>query len=74
MSIMTKTAEQQIQKGLAGVLVDTTKISKVNPETKSLLYRGYPVPTCSGTASYPPPTSWTPWSPPKGPAGRWLRW
>ena len=32
-----------IHKGLAGVLVDTTSISKVNPETNSLLYRGYPV-------------------------------
>ncbi len=33
----------QIHKGLAGVVVDTTAISKVNPETNSLLYRGYPV-------------------------------
>lgn len=33
----------QIRKGLAGVVVDTTAISKVNPETNSLLYRGYPV-------------------------------
>src|SRR3954462_5881082 len=32
-----------IHKGLAGVVVDTTAISKVNPETNSLLYRGYPV-------------------------------
>ena len=32
-----------IRKGLAGVVVDTTAISKVNPETNSLLYRGYPV-------------------------------
>jgi citrate synthase/2-methylcitrate synthase len=35
--------EQDIRKGLAGVVVDTTAISKVNPETNSLLYRGYPV-------------------------------
>lgn len=35
--------EQEIKKGLAGVVVDTTAISKVNPETNSLLYRGYPV-------------------------------
>ncbi|MEJ6489524.1 bifunctional 2-methylcitrate synthase/citrate synthase [Leucobacter sp. USCH14] len=34
---------QEIKKGLAGVIVDTTAISKVNPETNSLLYRGYPV-------------------------------
>jgi 2-methylcitrate synthase/citrate synthase II len=32
-----------IQKGLAGVVVDTTAISEVDPETSSLLYRGYPV-------------------------------
>ncbi|MGT2427367.1 bifunctional 2-methylcitrate synthase/citrate synthase [Amnibacterium kyonggiense] len=36
-------ADQEIRKGLAGVVVDTTAISKVNPETNSLLYRGYPV-------------------------------
>lgn len=35
--------EPDIRKGLAGVVVDTTAISKVNPETNSLLYRGYPV-------------------------------
>lgn len=40
---MTETATPQIHKGLAGVIVDTTKISKVNPDTNSLLYRGYPV-------------------------------
>src|SRR5699024_4733609 len=33
----------EIKKGLAGVYVDETAISKVNPETNSLLYRGYPV-------------------------------
>jgi 2-methylcitrate synthase len=36
-------AETEIKKGLAGVVVDTTAVSKVNPETNSLLYRGYPV-------------------------------
>ncbi|MBG6055871.1 citrate synthase/2-methylcitrate synthase [Salinibacterium sp. CAN_S4] len=36
-------AAPEIRKGLAGVYVDTTSISKVNPETNSLLYRGYPV-------------------------------
>ncbi|MBB5633679.1 citrate synthase/2-methylcitrate synthase [Cryobacterium mesophilum] len=35
--------EPDIHKGLAGVTVDTTAISKVNPDTNSLLYRGYPV-------------------------------
>jgi len=38
---MTDTIE--IKKGLAGVVADVTAISKVNPETNSLLYRGYPV-------------------------------
>ncbi|PPK92919.1 citrate synthase [Kineococcus xinjiangensis] len=35
--------EPQIRKGLAGVVVDTTAVSKVVPETNSLTYRGYPV-------------------------------
>ncbi|QEO14298.1 bifunctional 2-methylcitrate synthase/citrate synthase [Agromyces intestinalis] len=35
--------QPEIYKGLAGVPVDYTAISKVNPETNSLLYRGYPV-------------------------------
>ena len=34
---------QEIHKGLDGVLADYTAVSKVNPETNSLLYRGYPV-------------------------------
>ncbi|RDI49087.1 bifunctional 2-methylcitrate synthase/citrate synthase [Nocardia mexicana] len=33
----------EIKKGLAGVVVDTTAISKVVPETNSLTYRGYAV-------------------------------
>lgn len=36
-------SDAQIHKGLAGVVVDTTAVSSVNPETNSLLYRGYPV-------------------------------
>ncbi len=32
-----------IKKGLAGVVADTTAVSKVVPETNSLTYRGYPV-------------------------------
>ena len=32
-----------VHRGLAGVVVDTTAISKVDPATNSLLYRGYPV-------------------------------
>ena len=40
---MSETLDQGIHKGLAGVVVDVTAISKVNPDTNSLLYRGYPV-------------------------------
>ncbi|MFD1213154.1 bifunctional 2-methylcitrate synthase/citrate synthase [Arthrobacter sp. GCM10027362] len=42
----------QIHKGLAGVVVDTTRISKVNPETNSLLYRGYPVQELAAKCSF----------------------
>ncbi|GAT74093.1 bifunctional 2-methylcitrate synthase/citrate synthase [Microbacterium hydrocarbonoxydans] len=44
--------EPDIRKGLAGVVVDTTAISKVNPETNSLLYRGYPVQELAATQSF----------------------
>jgi 2-methylcitrate synthase/citrate synthase II len=44
--------EQDIKKGLAGVVVDTTAISKVNPETNSLLYRGYPVQELAATQPF----------------------
>jgi 2-methylcitrate synthase len=40
--------EPEIHKGLAGVVVDYTAISKVNPESNSLLYRGYPVQELAG--------------------------
>lgn len=43
---------EQIKKGLAGVVVDTTSISKVNPETNSLLYRGYPVQELAENSSF----------------------
>jgi len=39
----TDSAVPTIYKGLAGVVVDTTAISKVVPETNSLTYRGYAV-------------------------------
>ncbi|WP_426997827.1 bifunctional 2-methylcitrate synthase/citrate synthase [Pseudarthrobacter sp. N5] len=42
----------QIHKGLAGVVVDTTRISKVNPDTNSLLYRGYPVQELAARCSF----------------------
>ena len=45
-------AEPQIHKGLAGVTVDTTAISKVVPETNSLTYRGYAVQDLCADASF----------------------
>ena len=45
-------SEPDIRKGLAGVVVDTTAISKVNPETNSLLYRGYPVQELADTQPF----------------------
>ncbi len=44
--------QHDIKKGLAGVTVDYTAISKVNPETNSLLYRGYPVQELAATQSF----------------------
>ncbi len=44
--------DPDIRKGLAGVVVDTTAISKVNPETNSLLYRGYPVQELAATQPF----------------------
>src|SRR5699024_7151186 len=37
------TVKPNIHKGLSGVVVDTTAVSKVVPETNSLTYRGYAV-------------------------------
>ncbi|GAP59984.1 citrate synthase [Arthrobacter sp. Hiyo1] len=42
----------EIKKGLAGVVVDYTAISKVNPDTNSLLYRGYPVQELAAKCSF----------------------
>jgi citrate synthase len=44
--------EQTIHKGLAGVVVDTTSISTVDPASNSLTYRGYPVPDLAATRSF----------------------
>ncbi|PPF90287.1 2-methylcitrate synthase [Subtercola sp. Z020] len=48
----TQDAEPEIRKGLAGVYADYTAISKVNAETNSLLYRGYPVQELAATCSF----------------------
>ncbi|MDN4613662.1 bifunctional 2-methylcitrate synthase/citrate synthase [Leifsonia sp. F6_8S_P_1B] len=44
--------DPDIHKGLAGVVVDTTTISSVNPQTNSLLYRGYPVQELAAHCSF----------------------
>ena len=44
--------EHDIRKGLNGVYADSTQISKVNPETNSLLYRGYPVQELADNVSF----------------------
>jgi len=46
------TTTEDIKKGLAGVVVDYTAVSKVNPETNSLLYRGYPVQDLAASKSF----------------------
>jgi 2-methylcitrate synthase len=45
-------ADTEIKKGLAGVVVDYTAVSKVNPGTNSLLYRGYPVQELAARCSF----------------------
>ncbi len=42
----------EIKKGLYGVVVDETSISKVMPETNSLTYRGYPVQDLSEKSNF----------------------
>ncbi|MCP2276267.1 citrate synthase [Nocardia amikacinitolerans] len=49
---MVETAIPTIYKGLAGVVVDTTSISKVVPETNSLTYRGYAVQDLAANCSF----------------------
>jgi 2-methylcitrate synthase len=44
--------DKEIYKGLAGVPVDYTAVSKVNPESNSLLYRGYPVQELAASKSF----------------------
>ncbi|PPF31830.1 2-methylcitrate synthase [Rathayibacter tritici] len=46
------TTDQDIRKGLVGVVVDTTAVSKVDPESNSLLYRGYPVQELAAQTSF----------------------
>ncbi|WP_442905183.1 bifunctional 2-methylcitrate synthase/citrate synthase [Gordonia sp. MMO-8] len=54
MSTTSSAAESTptIYKGLAGVVVDTTAVSKVVPETNSLTYRGYAVQDLAANCSF----------------------
>ncbi len=45
-------SDDEIHKGLDGVVVDTTAVSMVNPETNSLTYRGYPVQQLAASCSF----------------------
>jgi citrate synthase len=45
-------ADQEIHKGLAGVVVDVTAVSMVNADTNSLTYRGYPVQQLAASCSF----------------------
>ncbi len=40
------------KKGLEGAVIDTTSVSKVNPDTNSLVYRGYPVQELAETCRF----------------------
>jgi 2-methylcitrate synthase len=40
------------KKGLEGAVIDTSSVSKVNPDTNSLIYRGYPVQDLAENCSF----------------------
>ena len=79
-------AAEDIKKGLAGVVVDYTAVSKVNPDTNSLLYRGYPVQELAAKCSFeevafllwngelPTPESWRSSPSASAPAAPLIRW
>ncbi len=52
MSDQLQGEDAEVRRGLAGVVADTTAISMVNPETNSLLYRGYPVQELAASCSF----------------------
>ncbi|WP_297372801.1 bifunctional 2-methylcitrate synthase/citrate synthase [Cryobacterium sp.] len=45
-------AVPEIHRGLAGVVADSTAVSRVNPDSNSLLYRGYPVQELAAQKSF----------------------
>lgn len=44
--------KMNVKKGLEGVVMDTSAVSKVNAETNSLVYRGYPVQDLAENCSF----------------------
>ncbi|BDZ42551.1 citrate synthase [Paraoerskovia sediminicola] len=44
--------QPEVRKGLVGVVADVTAVSKVDPDTNSLLYRGYPVQDLAGSKTF----------------------
>jgi 2-methylcitrate synthase len=44
--------KMNVKKGLEGAVIDTSSVSKVNPDTNSLIYRGYPVQELAENCSF----------------------
>ncbi|MFN7730107.1 MAG: bifunctional 2-methylcitrate synthase/citrate synthase [Bdellovibrio sp.] len=44
--------KMNVKKGLDGAVIDTTSVSKVTPDTSSLVYRGYPVQELAETCRF----------------------
>jgi 2-methylcitrate synthase len=44
--------KMNVKRGLEGAVIDTTSVSKVNPDTNSLIYRGYPVQDLAESCSF----------------------
>jgi len=44
--------KMNVKKGLEGAVIDTSSVSKVNPDTNSLIYRGYPVQELAETCRF----------------------
>ena len=46
------TGANEVKRGLAGVIADTTAVSVIDEGTGTLLYRGYPVPDLATSCSF----------------------
>ena len=49
---MAEPEKMNVKKGLEGVVMDTSSVSKVNADTNSLVYRGYPVQDLAENCSF----------------------